>query len=65
MSPLVPATQTGLPQPSYTLAEVNRELARWADNLAKARASEDILGVDTALRYLDVWLDRLNGLRSA
>lgn len=49
----------------YTAKQIKRELEHWRKNLANAKADGDILGVTTALSFLDTWLDRSLALRAA
>lgn len=44
----------------WTPELIQRELERWTGNLKGARDRGDILGVTTALKFLDTWLDRKN-----
>jgi len=60
MSPLIPATSDG----EYTADQIQRELQRWHNNLQKAKTDGDILGVHTALAFIDTWLDRHNALKA-
>lgn len=63
MSPLIPASASSTTT-DYTAPQIQRELERWTQNLAKAKADGDILGTTTALDFLDTWLDRRNALKA-
>jgi hypothetical protein len=44
--------------PAFDSDTIARELKHWQGNLASAQAAGDILGVKTALDWLNTWLDR-------
>lgn len=58
MSKLAPDTDTVEIELAYPVEQIQRELQHWTKNLAKAKADGDILATNTALAYLDTWLDR-------
>lgn len=62
MSPLIPASAQA--NTEYTAPQIQRELERWTTNLTKAKAAGDILSTNTALDFIDTWLDRRNQLKA-
>jgi hypothetical protein len=48
-------------KPAFTPEQIQAGLQGWARNLETAKADGDILATNTALEWIDKWLDRLNG----